>query len=85
MTLTEILGSTSGARLALAQGEAALSAQETPHPRPARGGARPGQPYPSAPRGLGVGGSRCSRGVPTGTHPHDTSQPGSPPKNALPA
>lgn len=44
MRLTEILGSTPGSRLALAQGEAALSAQEAPHPCPACGGARSCQP-----------------------------------------
>lgn len=43
-TLTEIFGSTPGPRLALAQGEAALSAQETPHPCPACGRARSSQP-----------------------------------------
>lgn len=42
--LTEISGGAPGPRLALAQGEAALSAQETPHPCPACGGARSGQP-----------------------------------------
>ncbi len=42
--LTEIFGGTPGPRLALAQGEAALSAQETPHPCPACGRARSSQP-----------------------------------------
>lgn len=42
--LTEIFGGTPGTRLALAQGEAALSAQETPHPCPACGRARSSQP-----------------------------------------
>lgn len=41
--LTEIFGGTPGSRLALAQGEAALSAQETPHPCPACGRARSSQ------------------------------------------
>lgn len=42
--LTEIFGGTPGSGLALAQGEAALSAQEAPHPCPACGGARSSQP-----------------------------------------
>lgn len=42
--LTEIFGGTPGPRLALAQGEAALSTQETPHPCPACGRARSSQP-----------------------------------------
>lgn len=42
--LTEIFGGTPGSGLALAQGEAALSAQEAPHPCPAGGGARSSQP-----------------------------------------
>lgn len=42
--LTEIFGSAPGPRLALAQGEAALSAQETPHPCPACSRARSSQP-----------------------------------------
>lgn len=46
--LTKIFGRTPGPRLALAQGEAALSAQETPHPCPACGRARSSQP-PFAP------------------------------------
>ena len=41
--LTEIFGGAPGPRLALAQGEAALSAQETPHPCPACGRARSSQ------------------------------------------
>lgn len=50
--LTEIFGGAPGPGLALAQGEAALSAQETPHPCPACGRARSSQP-PSTPS-LGV-------------------------------
>lgn len=42
--LTEIFGGAPGSGLALAQGEAALSAQEAPHPCPACGGARSSQP-----------------------------------------
>lgn len=42
--LTEIFGGTPGPRFALAQGEATLSAQETPHPCPACGRARSSQP-----------------------------------------
>lgn len=54
--LTEIFGGTPGARLALAQGEATLSAQETPHPCPACGRARSSQP-PNTP-GQGVGAAK---------------------------
>lgn len=42
--LTEVFGGTPGSGFALAQGEAALSAQEAPHPCPACGGARSSQP-----------------------------------------
>lgn len=42
--LTEIFGGAPGPGLALAQGEAALSAQETPHPCPACSRARSSQP-----------------------------------------
>lgn len=60
--LTEIFGGTPGPRLALAQGEAALSAQETPHPCPACGRARSSQPpFTSRP------GGRCSQRVSTDT------------------
>ena len=52
--LTEIFGGTPGARLALAQGEATLSAQETPHPCPACGRARSSQPPNTPDQGVGA-------------------------------
>lgn len=67
--LTEIFGGAPGPRLALAQGEAALSAQEAPHPCPACGRARSSQPF-LTPR---LGGRR-SQGVPLG-HPRAAPPP----------
>lgn len=60
-TLTEIFGGTPGARLALAQGEAALPAQETPHPRPACCGARSSQsPFTPGPEVDAASGCRAT-------------------------
>jgi len=53
--LTEVLGGAPGARLAaLAQREAALPAQEAPHPGAVSGGAGAGQPLSSPPGPGGV-------------------------------
>lgn len=76
MRLTEIFGGTPGPGLALAQGEAALPAQETPHPCPACSRARSSQPPFTPSRGVDAA-KECPRTPSCCSSPELTASQGS--------